>query len=91
MEDKTDKEGGEAGGEEQRRDGGAGAVRAVQVEHIRFDPGLKALGCQPVESTSPFKSSGFRCVPKPAPIHRGGGEERRGKAVQVEHIRLTLG
>ena len=25
---------------------------AVQVEHIRVDPGLKALGCQPVESTS---------------------------------------
>ena len=31
------------------------AVRAVQVEHIRLTLGLKAFGCQPVESTSPFK------------------------------------
>ena len=38
-------------------------VAVVQVEHIRLiSPGLKPLGCQPVESTSPFKVSGFRCV-----------------------------
>ena len=41
---------------------GVGAVpdeatrgKAVQVEHIRLTLVLKALGCQPVESTSPFK------------------------------------
>ena len=28
----------------------------------QVDPGLKVLGCQPVESTSPFKSSGFGWV-----------------------------
>ena len=32
-----------------RRGGGRG--KAVQVD-IRFNPGLKALGCQPVESAS---------------------------------------
>ena len=39
--------------------------KAVQVEHIRFDPGLKALGCQPVESTSPFKVLVSDCQPAP--------------------------
>ena len=40
--------------------------RAVQVEHIRLNPGLKALGCQPVERTSLSKvlvSDGSTCTP----------------------------
>ena len=34
---------------------GSNCGRAVQVEHIRLTLGLKALGFQHVESTSPFK------------------------------------
>ena len=34
----------------------------VQVEAHQLDPGLKALGCQPVESYIPFQSSGLKWV-----------------------------
>ena len=49
----------------------------MQVEHIRLTLGWKALGCQPVESTSPFKVLWFQMIVNlhryiPAALHQEG-------------------
>ena len=63
------------------------AVRAVQVEHIRLTPVLKALVFQLFEST--YLSKLLVSNVNLHSLRRGGGGGP-GKAVQVD-IRLTLG
>ena len=51
---------------------------AVQVEHIRLTLCVERhlVGCQPVESTFPFKVVVSDC--QPAPLQRGGGAAEPG-------------
>ena len=66
----------------------------VQVETHQVDPGLLkgTWVVNPVESTSPFKSFGFRCVSTPASLQRGGVDEelaRVGKEAISTSINST--
>ena len=62
------------------------AARAVQVD-IKLTLGLKALGCQPVESTSPFKVLAFRWVN----LHPYSAEEALAKAEAKSKFALARG
>ena len=54
-------------------------VRRVQVKH-QLDPGLKALGFQPVDSKSAFNLFAFNR--QPAPLQRGGYADARQMAAR---------
>ena len=68
----------------------------MQVD-IRFDPGLKALGCQPVDITSSFKvlvSDMSTCTPtaraaRAAWLRRGNAPYGRGAQFSIPSCELT--